>query len=76
MGRHNVNAVHINNKWASLHILDNEASSILKQVLLNNLLGGLHKEGRSRGTGLDPTSLEHQKGDGRIAVDVVLNIGI
>ena len=35
------------------------------------LLGGLNKEGRSRGTGHDPTSLEHQKGEGRIAVNVV-----
>ena len=40
------------------------------------LLGGRHKEGRSRVTGHDPTPLEHQKGEGRIAVDVVLNIGI
>ena len=41
-----------------------------------SLLGGRHKEGRSRGTGHDPTSLEHQNGEGRIAVDVVLNIEI
>ena len=40
------------------------------------LLGGRHKEGRSRGTGHDPTSLKNQKGEGRIAADVVLNIGI
>ena len=41
-----------------------------------SLLGRRHKEGRSRGTGHDPTSLKHQKGEGRIAMDVVLNIGI
>ena len=35
------------------------------------LFGGRHKEIRSRGTGHDPTSLEHRKGEGRIAVDVV-----
>ena len=40
------------------------------------LLGGRHKEGRSRGTGHDPTSLKHRKGEGRIAADVVLNIGV
>ena len=40
------------------------------------LLVGRHKEGRSRRTGHDPTSLEHRKGEGQIAVDVVLNIGI
>ena len=39
----------------------------------NVLLGGRHKEGRSRGTDHDPTSLEHQKGEGWITVDVVLN---
>ena len=41
-----------------------------------SLLGGRHKEGRSRGTGHDPTSLEHRKGEGQITVDVVLNIEI
>ena len=41
-----------------------------------SLLGGRHKEVRSRGTGHDPTSLKHQKGEGRIAADVVLHIGI
>ena len=40
------------------------------------LLGGRHKEGRSRRTGHDPTYLKHWKGEGRIAEDVVLNIGI
>ena len=40
------------------------------------LLGGRHKEVRTRGTGHDPTSLKHWKGEGRIAVDVVLNTGI
>ena len=40
------------------------------------LLGGRHKEGRSRGTGHNPTSLEHQKEEGWITVDVVLNIEI
>ena len=42
----------------------------------NVLLGGRHKEGRSRGTDHDPTSLEHRKGEGWITVDVVLNIEI
>ena len=41
-----------------------------------SLLGVWHKEGRRRGTGHDPTSLKHQKGEGRIAADVVLDIGI
>ena len=41
-----------------------------------SLLGGRHKEGGSRGTGHNPTSLKHRKGEGRIAVDVVLDIGI
>ena len=40
------------------------------------LLGGRHKEVRIRGTGHDPTSLEHQKGEGQITVDGVLNIEI
>ena len=40
-----------------------------------SLLGGRHKEGRSRGTGHDPTFLKHRKEKGRIVVDVVLNIG-
>ena len=39
-----------------------------------SLLGGRHKEVRSRVTGRDPASLKHQKGEGRIAADVVLNI--
>ena len=39
-----------------------------------SLLGGRHKKGRSRGTGHDPTSLDHQKGESWIAVNVVLNI--
>ena len=39
-----------------------------------SLLGGRHKEGRSRGTGRDPASLKHRKGEGRIAADVVSNI--
>ena len=42
----------------------------------SELLGGRHKEGRSRGTGHDPTSLKHRKVEGRIAADVFLNIGI
>ena len=41
-----------------------------------SLLGDRHKEGRSRGTGYDLTSLKHQNGEGWIAVDVVLNFGI
>ena len=41
-----------------------------------SLLGGRPKEGRSRGTGRDPISLKHHKGEGRIAAYVVLNIGI
>ena len=40
------------------------------------LLGGQHKEGRIRGSGHDPTYLKNRKGEGRIAADVVLNIGI
>ena len=44
--------------------------------VFSTLLGGRHKEGRSRETGHDPTSLKHRKGEGRIAVDVVFNIGI
>ena len=40
------------------------------------LLGGRHKEVRSRGTGHDPTSLVNRKGEGLITVYVVLNIGI
>ena len=40
------------------------------------LLGGRHKEGRSRGTDHDTTSLEDRKGEGWITVDVVLNIEI
>ena len=47
-----------------------------KNLKFHYLLGGRHKEGRSRGTGHDLTSLKHQKGEGQIAVDVVLNIGI
>ena len=43
---------------------------------INTLLGGRHKEGRSRGTDHDTTYLEHQKGEGWITVDVVLNIEI
>ena len=39
------------------------------------LLGGRHKEDRSRGTGHDLTSLKQRKGEGWIAADVVLNIG-
>ena len=42
----------------------------------SGLLGGRHKEGGTIGTGHDPTSLEHQNGEGRITVDVVLNIEI
>ena len=45
-------------------------------VSLITLLGGRHKEGRSIGTGRDPIYLKHRKGEGRIAADVVLNIGI
>ena len=41
-----------------------------------SLLGGRHKEGRSRGTGHDPNSLKHRKGEGQIAADVVFNIVI
>ena len=40
------------------------------------LLVGRHKEGRSRGTGHDSTFLKQLKGEGWIAVDVVLNIRI
>ena len=40
------------------------------------LLGGRHKGDRSRGTYSYPTSLKHQKGEGQIAADMVLNIGI
>ena len=43
---------------------------------MGGLLGGRQNEGSSIGTGHDPTSLMHQKGEGRIEVDVVLNIGI
>ena len=43
-------------------------------VPLGALLGGRHKEVRSRGTGHDPTSLKHRKGEVWITVDVVLNI--
>ena len=43
---------------------------------LKSLLGGRHKEGRRRGTGPDPASMNHRKGEGRIAVNVVLNTGI
>ena len=50
--------------------------TIVFQVISADLLGGRHKEGRSRGTGHDPTSLKHQNGEGQITVDVVLNIGI
>ena len=42
----------------------------------NKLLGGQNNEGRNRGTGHDPASLKHRKGEGWIAADVVLNIGI
>ena len=41
-----------------------------------SLIVGRHKEGMSRGIGHDPTSLKHQKGEGRIVVDMVLNIEI
>ena len=41
-----------------------------------SLLGGRHNEGRIRVAGHDPNYLKHLKGDGRIAADVVLNIGI
>ena len=34
------------------------------------LLGGQYKEGRSRGTGRDPASLKHGKGEGRISAKV------
>ena len=47
-----------------------------KQYSDPTLLGGRHKEGKSRGTDHDPTSLEHRKGEGWITVDVVLNIEI
>ena len=40
------------------------------------LLGVRHKEGRSRGTGHDPTSLNQGKGEDRITLDVILNIEI
>ena len=40
------------------------------------LLGGCHKEGRIRISRHDPASLKHRKEEGRIAEDVVLNIGI
>ena len=48
----------------------------LSDLTIHSLLGGRHKEGRSRGTDHDPTSLEHRKGEGWITVDVVLNIEI
>ena len=47
-----------------------------KKVSEDGLLGGRHKEDRSRGTGHYPISLEHRKGEGWITVDVVLNIGV
>ena len=40
------------------------------------LLVDRNKEGRSRGTVRDPASLKHRKGEGRITVGVVLNLGI
>ena len=46
------------------------------EMFSGGLLGGRHKEGRSRGTVHDTTSLKHRKGEGRIAADVVLNIRI
>ena len=48
----------------------------IEGTVLKKLLGGRHKEGRSRGISHDPTSLKNQKEEGLIAVDVVLNIGI
>ena len=42
----------------------------------DRLRGGRHKEGGSRGTGRDPASLHPRKGEGRIAADVVVNLGI
>ena len=46
------------------------------KVLCAELLGSHHKEGGRRVTGHDPTSLKNLKEEGRIAVDVVLNIEI
>ena len=40
------------------------------------LLVDRNKEGRSRGTVRDPASLKHRQGEGKIAADGVLNIGI
>ena len=40
-----------------------------------SLLGGRHKEVRSRGTGRDTPSLNHRMVEGQIVADVVLNIG-
>ena len=47
-----------------------------QESVTGELLGGRHKEGRSRGTDHDPTSLEHRKGEDWITVDVVLNFDI
>ena len=43
---------------------------------MGGLLGGRHNEGSTIGTGHNPTSLMHLKGEVWIEVDVVLNIGI
>ena len=50
--------------------------TIQQNCASSSLLGDRHNEGRIRGTGYDLTSLKHRNGEGWIAVDVVLNIGI
>ena len=47
-----------------------------RYYVTRGLLGVRHKEDSSRGTGHDPTSLNHGKGEDRIALDVILNIEI
>ena len=70
-----------------LHHLTDMKETFLHTVLLylqkayctldqDRLRGGRHKEGGRRGTDRDPASLNHQKGEGRIAAGVVLNLGI
>ena len=65
-----------------LHHLTDMKEAFLHTVLLDlqkayftldqdRLRGGWHKEGGSRGTGRDPASLNHWKGEGWIAADVV-----
>ena len=60
----------------SRFVEQNAAMKLSLNIISTRLLGGRHKEGRSRGTGHDPTSLKHRKGEVQIAVDVVLNIEI